>query len=64
MLTQPITIKRNERDSRAFGSPVWDVYQSGHLIATTTGQRNEREVRAYILADLKAKAIESKEVAF
>ena len=63
MQTQPITIKRNAADSRAFGSPVWDIYQGGHLIATTTGQRNEREVRAYILADLKAKSIESKEVA-
>lgn len=62
--TQPLTIKRNQRDSKAFGSPVWDIYQGGHLIATTTGQRTEREVRAYMLAELRAKAIESKEVAF
>ena len=47
--TTKITARRNAADSKAFGSPVWDIYENGQLVETTTGHRNEREaVRAYL----------------
>lgn len=46
-----ITARRNKADSRAYGSPVWDIYEDGQHVATTTGYRNEREALNAHLAD-------------
>lgn len=46
-----ITARRNKADSRAYGSPVWDIYEDGQHVATTTGYRNEREALNAHMAD-------------
>lgn len=38
-----ITARRNTADSKAFGSPVWDFYEAGQLVASSSGDRNKTE---------------------